>query len=96
MIFLLNNERVLAEISMLARMHIAELLQVDPKAVTSSLELAPNGKIVVAFDVDTPVSGALELEMIQDSIAAVWLGWAKQELVDRLRGLGDVRKHGRR
>jgi hypothetical protein len=92
-VFLLNRERVLGEMATLAKMHIAELLDVKVEQVTCDLELR-GGKIIPTFNVDAPQAGALEAQYIQKGIAEVWLGWAKRELVDRLRGLGEVRRYG--
>ena len=36
-------------------------------------------------------AGAIEQEFIRKGIAEVWLGWCKRELVDRLKGLSEVR-----
>lgn len=91
-VFLLNAERVLAEIAELAKLHISEILKVEPTAVTCSLELAKGGKVIPTFNVDAPDAGAWEKKYIQEGIAEVWLGWAKQELVDRLSGLSEVRR----
>lgn len=92
-IFLLNPERVLAEIAELAKLHISEILKVESTAVTVDLELVPGGKVIPTFNVDVPNVGALEKQFVQKGIAEVWLGWAKQELVDRLRGLREVRDY---
>ena len=92
-VFLLNGERVLSEIAELAKLHIAKLLDVDPRQVTARLELE-RGKVIPTFDVDMPQAGALERQYIQSAIVEVWLGWAKRELVDRLSGLGDARSYG--
>ena len=94
MIFLLNHERVLAEVAELARLHISGMLKVEPQVVAVQLELAPGGRIRPQFDVAVPPdAGALEKKFIQQAIAEVWLGWAKQELIDRLRGLNEVRAY---
>lgn len=92
MIFLLNNERVLAEVAELARCHISEILRVKPEVVSVKLELAPGGKIIPEFNVGVPEVGALERTYIQQGIEEVWLGWAKRELLERLAGLIDIRK----
>ena len=91
MIFLLNSERVLAEVAELARCHISEILRVKPEVVSVKLELAPGGKIIPEFNVEMPQVGALEREYVQQGIKEVWLGWAKRELIERLAGLSDVR-----
>lgn len=91
MIFLLNSERVLAEVAELSRLHISEILRVEPKVVSVKLELAPGGRIIPEFNVEVPAAGALERQYIQQGIEAVWLGWAKRELVERLAGLGEIR-----
>ncbi len=93
LVFLLNRERVLAELAELAKLHISGLLEVEPKAVTAKLELAPGGKVIPEFKVDIPTAGAIETEFIRKGIAEVWLGWCKKELVDRLGGLNEVRRH---
>lgn len=93
-VFLLNAERVLAEVAELAKLHISEILKVEPTAVTCSLELAKGGKVIPTFNVEAPEAGAWEKDYIQKAIAEVWLGWAKQELVDRLSGLSEVRRDG--
>jgi len=92
MVFLLNRERVLTEMAELSRLHISGLLSVDPSAVTASFELRPEDSTVVPeFNVSTPTSGALEVEYVKQAIAEVWNGWAKQELIDRLNGLAEMR-----
>lgn len=91
MIFLLNNERVLAEVAELARCRISEILRVEPKNVSVKLELAPGGKIIPEFNVEVPHVGSLERVYIQQGIEEVWLGWAKRELLERLAGLSDRR-----
>lgn len=94
MILLLNNERVLAELVELAKRHISALLGVNPEAVSVEIELAPGGVVRPQFQYQAPDdAGALEKEYIQQCMAEVWLGWAKAELIDRLRGLKEVR-HG--
>jgi len=90
MIFLLNKERVLAEVGELARLHISGILKVKPEFVSVQFELV-DGKIKPRFDVKTEVSGAWEQDYIQNTMQSVWSGWAKEELVNRLMGLEDVR-----
>lgn len=92
-VFLLNGERVLTEIAELAKLHIAGLLEVEPEAVKATLELGPGGKVIPEFNVEMPNAGAIERQYIQKGIAEVWLGWCKQELADRLRGLSEVRRY---
>lgn len=95
MIFLLNPERVLTEVAEVARCHIAELTSVSPDRVDFRLEFDPSGKRVVPSISVAPDGDptALEMQMIQGAIRDVWLGWAKQALVERLNGLA-VRRDG--
>lgn len=95
LVFLLNHERVLGEIAELAKLHISGLLGVEFDQVAVEWELAAGGKVTSTFSVQLPSdAGAIEKQYVQKGIAEVWLGWAKRELIDRLRGLGEVRRYG--
>jgi len=89
MLFLLNQERVLAEVMELAKKKISGILKVDENEMRVWLDWK-NGVIQPNFQV---VASGVEDEKdeVTKVMADVWLNKLKPELIQRLRGLSELR-----
>lgn len=85
MIFLLNKERVLLEVTELARLRLAGWLAIDPAQVKARFELGKNNTPKPVFDINTE-GCALGSRQVEESTKAIY-GLMKEQLVDRLGDL---------
>ena len=89
MIFLLNRERVVAEVLELARRLIASRAKLDLNVVEVSCGWKED-RIVPTFAIKVKPEGALEAKWYQEAISETWAG-VRPELYRRLQGLSEVR-----
>jgi len=90
MIFLINEERVVAEVLELARLKISGILGVKPDDVEATVEVK-DGRIRPNFNLRIASDKKFEVAFVQRTMAAVWQEEIKPELVARLRGLTEGR-----
>ncbi len=95
MIFLLNADRVLAEIVILAKIKISETIGgIGPENVRVELEIDDDGNLVTKFGVDLSKDATeLERKRAEHAVKNYWMGTARPALVERLNGL-KTRRHG--
>ena len=89
MIFLLNTERVFYETFELARLLLAKRFDVPPDLVKAEAHVDGN-KIVPRFDVQVPIAGPLEKQIVEDRIRETWMA-VKPVLMERLHGVLEAR-----
>jgi len=89
MIVLLNKERVIYEVVELARLKMAGIMRVEPRAVTAKIELK-SGALSPSFSVNPLAAKGLKPEQMREVMARVYNN-LKVELRSRLEGLEERR-----
>jgi len=89
MIFLLNNERILAEVFTLARLKMAQEFGVHPNSVSARVEIV-GSKIKPTFGFPDSVYEQRTKEEIQTQMSRLW-AVTKVHLMQSLAGLKERR-----
>jgi len=87
-VFLINQERVMLEVTELSTLKIAAAIGVPPGSVTATFEIS-KGRPVPVFQVSDPPND-MDPDVVKTAIEGVYM-WMKLELAQRFADLGSRR-----
>lgn len=90
MIILINKELVLSEIMILGKLKISEKLNVPVEQIGAEITIEGN-KVIPDFRLPVEIRDRLGEDSIEECIKHIWMEILKPELINRLKGLDEVR-----